>query len=77
MNNSTLRCTECTWRGTQDEAALARPVRPSDIPPSSQATQSIYAEARKEAPVKLPPCPTCGHHLTKATARRASIRPHL
>ncbi|MFO0679214.1 MAG: hypothetical protein U0169_21985 [Polyangiaceae bacterium] len=74
------RCTVCTWRGTMEEAALAKPVRPSDIPPPMQEVQEAYAERAEARAIfgepKFPGCPTCGHHLVMLK-RRPSFHPAM
>jgi hypothetical protein len=71
-----VRCTVCVWRGTDEDARLARPVeRPSIIPRAMEEHQNAYEEVRQAH--SLPGCPSCGHHLTPVVKhhRRGSIHP--
>lgn len=74
---SSIRCTNCTWRGDKHATASMRPPRPSVVPGQVQEIQQAYAE--KEAVnaqlgvAPPPPCPVCGHHTVDVTKR--SIRP--
>ena len=81
MMSKSVRCTVCTWRGSEEEARLARPVRPSMIPQPMQEHQGAYESVQQTRAQlgrePLPSCPSCGHHLTYVVKRhrRGSIHP--
>ena len=74
---SSIRCTNCPWRGDSGSAASIRPPRPSVIPAPAAEMQAAYALKQAEAVQlggqALPACPSCGHHTV--VIPKTSIRP--
>ena len=63
MDNA-IRCTICTWRGTESEAHGVN-VQPAPLPPELEEIQRAYQEKQLEEEQlgghhRLPTCPQCG-----------------
>jgi hypothetical protein len=68
-----LRCTVCTWRGTEAEASAVR-VQPVALPPQLEEIQRVYEEKNLEEEQLgghgTPACPVCGHHTLHVKLHR-------
>jgi DNA-directed RNA polymerase subunit RPC12/RpoP len=72
--DKSIRCTNCTWRGTWAEASSVR-VQPEPLPPQLEEIQRAYEEKQAEEEQlgghHNPACPQCGHHTVLAKMHRA------
>lgn len=72
--DKSIRCTLCTWRGTESEAAAVR-VQPAALPPQLEEIQRAYEEKQAEAEAlgghRIPNCPACGNHCVHTHLHRA------
>ena len=72
--DKTIRCTICTWRGTESEGAAVR-VQPQPLPPQLEEIQQAYEQKQQEDEQlgghRPPPCPQCGHHCVHVHMHRS------